>query len=736
MAPNDSVATETILPPKLEGFVERYGMHAVAEGWIFWGWLSAAWTLGLGDTMMAVFERGTLSGTVAIAHYPRRDLMERGFGVCLFLPTRQRQLGKLVRIELQYKSMMCAVALSDAVRELPDQAIASHAEAILKPVPQTQAVTSMRALLERRVISHGFIDYYGYHAPSSGWFICAWVSDDWTAQTRAQNHAPDEIAATFEIGATTGTGAIALFDREDLRGKGTGIVLHVGAKAGPGALQSVQLRAGRAMAELRPASSMACIAQDSIAEHILPILQRAEAGPGRDALRTLALRRGFEGHDTIGRFADTFLIDFDEVVVCPGDSVLLFGWLLARPGALRALRIRSGTGSATLDLDGSALRVARPDVIASVGAERGFDNPLCGFIARVPTHFRPGPDLHLEAETADGDVGYRKLPPARLTGLPALKRILGDIDHQYGDIDFRYDRIFGPAVHSLNAARLADAPLPAVQTYVLGEPATHPLVSVIVPLYGRIDFMEVQLALFSDHGIGADVEILYVLDDPPRRRETLMLADSAYARFSLPFRLLILGQNSGFAPASNFGLRAAAGMFVCFMNSDIFPITPDWPRRLAARLQAEADLGVVGPLLLFEDGSVQHQGIYFRRQPMFGNWHFPQHENKGWRIQNDSGLIRKPAITGACMMLRRSLALDIGGFDESYVIGDFEDTDLCLKLRRRGLAAALDFDVRMHHLERKSQASSAEQWRTNLTLANAWTHERRWAADIHALGAA
>jgi GT2 family glycosyltransferase len=480
---------------------------------------------------------------------------------------------------------------------------------------------------------------------------------------------------------------------------------------------------------------MICIPPDAITEHILPTLQRAQACPGRDALRSLALRRGFEGVDTIGRLEDKVLIDFDELVVCPGDSVLLFGWLLARPGALRALRIRSCTGVATVDLDASALRIARPDVIASVGADRGYDNPLCGFIARVPTPLHPGADLHLEAETADGDIGYRKLPTPRLTGVPALKRILGAIEHEYADIDFRYDRVFGPAVHSLNAARLADAPLLAAQTHVLGEPAADPLVSVIVPLYGRIDFMEVQLALFSAHGIGEHVEILYVLDDPPRRPEALALAASAYARFGLPFRLLILSQNFGYAPANNVGLRAAGGAFVCFMNSDVFPITPDWPKRLTARLEADPDLGVVGPLLLFDDGSVQHQGIVFRRLPMFGNWYFPQHERKGWRAPHATGLARKPAITGACMMLRRSLALDLGGFDEAYVIGDFEDTDLCLKLRRRGLAAAVDLDVRMHHLERKSQASAAEQWRSNLTLANAWTHQRRWSCDIDRLGA-
>jgi GT2 family glycosyltransferase len=731
MAPNDSGGSGgVLLPPKLEGFIERYGMHTAADGWTFWGWLSTAWIEAHGETLTAVFERGTVSGTAAFAHYPRRDLKDRGFGVCLFLPGQQHRLGKLVRVELEYRQMMSVIALSDAVRELPEQAIANHAEAILKPVPQTPSVTAMRARLERRVIGTGFIDYYGYHPPSSGWFVCAWVSDNWAAANRAA----EDIVLQFDTGTAAGSTAMALFDREDLRGKGVGLILHVAAEqAEPGPLLGVQLRAGPATAGLRPASSMVLMAPDAITENVLPTLQRAEPGPGRDRLRALAQRRGFDGHDTIGRFADMLLIDFDEVVICPGDSVMLFGWLLARPGAVRALRIRSGNAAATIDLAGSTLWIARPDVIASVGAERGYENPRCGFIARVPTLFRPGPDLHLEAETADGEIGFRKLPAPRLTGLAALKRILGATDHQYADVDFRFDRIFGPAVHSLNAARLAAAPQPCVETSMFGEPPARPLLSLIVPLYGRIDFMEVQLALFSAHGIGADVDIIYVLDDPPRRRETLSLAASAHARFGLPFRLLLLSHNAGFAPANNAGLRAASGNFVCFMNSDVFPITPDWPRRLTDRLEADPGLGVVGPLLLFEDGSVQHQGMFFRRLPMFGNWHFPQHINKGWRVAEGGGVTRQPVITGACMVLRRSLALDAGGFDEAYAIGDFEDSDLCFKLRRLGLAAAVDLDVRMHHLERKSQASSAEPWRTNLTLANAWTHQRRWAAEIAAL---
>jgi GT2 family glycosyltransferase len=135
-------------------------------------------------------------------------------------------------------------------------------------------------------------------------------------------------------------------------------------------------------------------------------------------------------------------------------------------------------------------------------------------------------------------------------------------------------------------------------------------------------------------------------------------------------------------------------------------------------------------LLLFEDDCVQHQGMVFERLPKFASWRFPMHVRKGWRRPVETGLQSCLAITGACMVMRTDIAVQLGGFDEAYVIGDFEDSDLCLKLRRRGLSCAVDMDVFLYHLERQSQAGSEQRWRMNLTLCNAWTHERRWGDTL------
>jgi GT2 family glycosyltransferase len=102
------------------------------------------------------------------------------------------------------------------------------------------------------------------------------------------------------------------------------------------------------------------------------------------------------------------------------------------------------------------------------------------------------------------------------------------------------------------------------------------------------------------------------------------------------------------------------------------------------------------------------------------------------RKSSQSGLRKHISITGACMVMRRDLAEELGGFDEAYIIGDFEDSDLCLKLDARGLDSAVDLDLEMYHIERRSQASSARTWRMNLTLYNAWVHQRRWGDVIAA----
>ena len=431
-------------------------------------------------------------------------------------------------------------------------------------------------------------------------------------------------------------------------------------------------------------------------------------------------------------FGSHLLLEIDDAILCPPDGLVLIGWMLAPPGSIRALNVICGSRTIALD-PARFVRNPRPDVLAGFGAAHGYTDPLCGFLAYVPGAIEPGERPFLEITRASGEVAMRDITEPKLHGIAAIRALLGQFELRYSALAPAFDHVIGPAIDALSEARLAERP--DCDEMVFGTPEPAPAVSVIIPLYGRIDLMEYQLALFSAHPPGVSHELIYVLDDPARRRDTEALAVSLFARFATPFRLLLLSRNIGYAPANNIGLAHARGDYVCLLNSDVFPQREGWLAGLMARLRETPGIAAIGPLLLYEDGSVQHMGMAFEPLPEFGGWMFPLHEHKGRRPPTTGGVRLCSAITGACLLIARATLQDLGGLDEAYIIGDFEDADLCMKLAERGLRCAVDLDTRMYHLERQSQAGSVERWRMNLTLYNAWLHQRRWGDRIAALPA-
>ncbi len=437
-------------------------------------------------------------------------------------------------------------------------------------------------------------------------------------------------------------------------------------------------------------------------------------------------------HPTGETFGSHLLLEIDDAILCPPDGLVLIGWMLAPPGSIRALKVISGSRTIVLDPT-QFVRNPRTDVLARFGAAHGYSDPLCGFLAYVPGAIEPGERPFLEITRASGEVAMRNIIEPKLHGIAAIRELLGLFELRYSALAPAFDHAIGPAIMALSRARLAERP--DCDAIVFGTPDPAPEVSIIIPLYGRIDLMEYQLALFSAHPPGISHELIYVLDDPSRRRDAEALAISLHARFALPFRLLLLSRNMGYAPANNIGLAHASGRYVCLLNSDVFPQREGWLGALTERLRDTPEIAAIGPLLLYEDGSVQHMGMAFEPLPEFAGWMFPLHEHKGRRPPATGGLRTASAITGACLLIARATLQNLGGLDETYTIGDFEDADLCMKLAERGLRCAVDLDVRMYHLERQSQAGSVERWRMNLTLYNAWLHQRRWGDRIAALPA-
>jgi GT2 family glycosyltransferase len=151
-----------------------------------------------------------------------------------------------------------------------------------------------------------------------------------------------------------------------------------------------------------------------------------------------------------------------------------------------------------------------------------------------------------------------------------------------------------------------------------------------------------------------------------------------------------------FSAISNRGAAAARGDFLLFLNNDTEVLRPGWMRALIEQAQ-RPEVGAVGAKLLFSDGRIQHAGVVLGIDGVAGH---------AFRLVPDNvpnselaNVIRNcSAVTGACMTIRRSLFDQLGGFDQSLAV-DFNDVDLCLRLRRLGYLIVYTPLALLHHHE-------------------------------------
>lgn len=569
--------------------------------------------------------------------------------------------------------------------------------------------------------AHGYVDQFAYSPTSGGILLIGWIA---VKPSMARCLPVDMVSANI-IGKTAAEDLdvqLAFFERSDLDGNGVGVVCLVKhTSIGSEPLRRIILYFERNAFPMEWGPATMSPPETQLIEQSRALVASSFAGH-RDGLAESLCDDPFAGLDTIQDLPEFVRIAVDELILCPQGGAVLIGWILAWPTTIASLSLSTRAGTFPIRLE-ELVRFERPDVLDTVGRDWGFENSRCGFVVYVANAIDSGGPAWIRVQTRDRSVGYATVPIRRLHGMQAIRRILDVVELHDNDTRFCLDQIVGPACRALNSERLAAQPTVAGAQFG-GAPA-EPRISVVVPLFGKVHYLEDQLASFSRVETGRMYEFLYVLDDPPRRREMLALAESSYARFGVPFRLLTLDENRGFAPACNVGLRASRGAFVCFLNSDVFPVEANSLDLLADRLESASDLGIVAGLLLFEDGSVQHEGMEMQEIPNKGGLLFPMHPNKGWRPRADVGFQRVEMVTGACMLMRRSMAESLGGFDEGFIIGDFEDADLCVRARAMGANIAVDHAIRFLHLERQSQVEPSQKWRSNLTMFNAWLFDQR-----------
>ncbi|MGA7670682.1 MAG: glycosyltransferase family 2 protein [Nitrolancea sp.] len=182
-------------------------------------------------------------------------------------------------------------------------------------------------------------------------------------------------------------------------------------------------------------------------------------------------------------------------------------------------------------------------------------------------------------------------------------------------------------------------------------------------------------------------------------------------------RVVELGENCGFAAATNVGIRATAGAFVLLLNPDT-EIQPGALRVLHSTLQAMPHVGLVSGLLLNPDGSIQSSGYKFPGLAQSLLDFFPLHPRimesrlNGRVIPGDG---RAPYAVdhplGACMLVRRAAIERVGLLDEQYFMYS-EEIDWCQRIRAAGWSILIAPEAKIVHFG----GQSTSQMRTEMFL--------------------
>ncbi|HEY3019646.1 MAG TPA: glycosyltransferase, partial [Solirubrobacteraceae bacterium] len=298
-------------------------------------------------------------------------------------------------------------------------------------------------------------------------------------------------------------------------------------------------------------------------------------------------------------------------------SYIVQGWCAAEVASLAAV----APEGMRAELAARMFRYPRPDVEEFLGADRPPRAPSpFGFVAyfalEAPSRLRDGWVLELR-DAAGRGVETGPLPAERD---PAVVRdaLLRDLSIARRRNEVLLDEHVRPALGELHARRVERVGIRDVDDF--GAPPGDPALSLVVPLYGRIDLLEHQLVHFADDPELAGCELIYVLDSPELAEELYAFAAQLHALYRLPFRVVTLSENGGFSVATNLGASVARGERLLLVNSDVIPAAPGWTARMLEFYELTPQIGALAPKLVYEDDAIQHAGIYFERRPGGAEW--------------------------------------------------------------------------------------------------------------------
>ena len=231
---------------------------------------------------------------------------------------------------------------------------------------------------------------------------------------------------------------------------------------------------------------------------------------------------------------------------------------------------------------------------------------------------------------------------------------------------------------------------------IIGEPK----ISIVIPNKDHVEDLRRCVTSIFEKSTWENYEII-VVENNSETREIFSYYDEL--RNNPRIKIVTWEGTFNYSAVNNFGVAAAEGDYILLLNNDTQVITVNWMEELLMYAQ-RADVGAVGGKLYYGDKTIQHAGVVIGlgAHRTAGHVHYRQkRENLGYmgRLCYAQDMT---AVTGACLMVKKSLYEQAGGLDESFAIS-LNDVDFCLKLRKAGYLNVFTPFAELYHYESVSR---------------------------------
>ncbi len=228
----------------------------------------------------------------------------------------------------------------------------------------------------------------------------------------------------------------------------------------------------------------------------------------------------------------------------------------------------------------------------------------------------------------------------------------------------------------------------------------EPLVSVIIPNKDQKDTLKNCLDSVFEKTTYRNFEIIIV-----ENNSTEPQTFAYYEELRKHSNIRIITWESGFnySAINNFAVKEARGEYLLFLNNDVEVINPEWMSEMLGNCQRR-EVGIVGAKLYYPDDTIQHAGTIIGIGGIAGHAFLNMPRSRTGYLHKASIQMNLSAVTAACMLMKKSVFEQIGGFEEELQVA-FNDVDLCLRTVQANFLVVYNPRVELYHYESKSRGT-------------------------------